>query len=220
LTLPDDDLEHRLFSGGNPLPGMEVRILDPDSGKDLPADVEGEVLYRGPGLFDGYHNAPELNAECFDQDGWFHSRDVGVLDADGRLTFRSRLKDMLKVGGENVGAAEIESVIAQHPGVEIVQVVGAPDARYVEVAVAFVQRRAGSQCTEQEIVRWCIGKIANFKVPRYVRFVEEWPLSGTKIRKADLRALIAAERASAGVSEAPPLSQLAGNAEALAPSGS
>ena len=220
LTMPDDDLEHRLFTGGNPLPGMEVRIVDPDSGEDLPADVEGEVLYRGPGLFDGYHNAPELNAECFDDAGWFHSKDVGVLDEGGRLTFRSRLKDMLKVGGENVGAAEIESVIAQHPGVEIVQVVSAPDARYVEVAAAFVQRKAGSPCTEQEIVRWCIGKIANFKVPRYVRFLDEWPLSGTKIRKADLRALIAEELTRAGVSEAPPLSEIAGGVEALATSSS
>lgn len=212
LTLPDDDLDHRLSTGGNPLPGMEVRIVDPDSGEDLAPDVEGEVLYRGPGLFDGYHNAPELNAECFDEHGWFHSKDVGVLDADGRLTFRSRLKDMLKVGGENVGAAEIEGVIAQHPAVEIVQVVGAPDARYVEVACAFVQRKAGADCGEREIVRWCVGKIANFKVPRYVRFVEEWPLSGTKIRKADLRALIGNELAAGGASEAPPLSEIVAEA--------
>lgn len=217
LTLPDDDLEHRLCTGGHPMPGMEVRIVDPDGGADVPANVEGEVLYRGPGLFDGYHNAPEMNAECFDGDGWFHSKDVGVLDDEGRLTFRSRLKDMLKVGGENVGVAEIESVIAQHPDVEIVNVVGTPDRRYVEVAVAFVQRRAGTSCTERDIVGWCMGRIASFKVPRYVRFVEEWPMSGTKVRKVDLRALIDAELAAAGVEEAPPLAEILDGAESTAP---
>jgi fatty-acyl-CoA synthase len=205
LSRPDDDLEHRFTTGGHPLPGMEVRIVDPETGVDLPPDVEGEVLYRGPDLFDGYYKSPELNARCFDADGWFHSRDVGVLDDDGRLTFRSRLKDMLKVGGENVGAAEIENVIAEHPAVLIIQVVAAPDARYVEVPAAFVQLKAGAECTADEIVAQCVGQIANFKVPRYVRFVDDWPMSGTKIRKVALRERIAAELDAAGITEAPPL---------------
>jgi fatty-acyl-CoA synthase len=214
LSTPEDDLDHRFTTGGHPLPGMEVRIVDPETGEDLPPDVEGEVLYRGPDLFDGYYKSPELNARCFDADGWFHSRDVGVLDDDGRLTFRSRLKDMLKVGGENVGAAEIENVIAEHPAVLIVQVVAAPDARYVEVPAAFVQLKAGAECTEDEIVQRCIGQIANFKVPRYVRLVGEWPMSGTKIRKVALREQIAAELEAAGITEAPPLASGAGGAAA------
>jgi fatty-acyl-CoA synthase len=196
LSVPDDPLEPRFTTGGHPLPGMEIRIVDPDTGADLPSDVEGEVLYRGPDLFSGYHKSPELNAECFDEDGWFHSKDVGTLDADGRLTFRSRLKDMLKVGGENVAAAEIENVIAEHPAVQIVQVVSAPDERYVEVPAAFVQLNPGATATAQDIVDQCAGRIASFKVPRHVRFVDDWPMSGTKIRKVALRERIRDELAA------------------------
>jgi fatty-acyl-CoA synthase len=210
LTLPDDDLEHRLRCGGAPLPGMEVRIVDPDTGEDLPPDTEGEVLYRGPDAFDGYYKADELNAECIDADGWFHSKDIGVMDDGGRLTFRSRLKDMLKVGGENVSAAEIEGVIAELPEVVIVQVVSAPDRRYVEVAAAFVQLRPGSTLSERDIIDACIGRIANFKVPRYVRFVSEWPMSGTKIRKTELRQMISDELTAEGPPEAPRLADLQG----------
>jgi fatty-acyl-CoA synthase len=203
LTLPDDDLEHRLRCGGAPLPGMEVRIVDPDTGEDLPPDTEGEVLYRGPDTFDGYYKADELNAECIDADGWFHSKDIGVMDDGRRLTFRSRLKDMLKVGGENVSSAEIEGVIAELPDVVIVQVVGAPDRHYTEVAAAFVQLRPGSTLSEQDIIDACVGRIANFKVPRYVRFVSEWPMSGTKIRKTELRDQISDELTTDGPPEAP-----------------
>jgi fatty-acyl-CoA synthase len=210
LTLPDDDLEHRLRCGGAPLPGMEVRVVDPETGVDLPPDTEGEVLYRGPDAFDGYYKADALNAECIDGDGWFHSKDVGVMDDGGRLTFRSRLKDMLKVGGENVSAAEIEGVIAELSDVVIVQVVSAPDRRYIEVAAAFVQLRPGSTLTERDIIDACVGRIANFKVPRYVRFVTEWPMSGTKIRKTDLRQTIEQELTADGISDAPPLTARSG----------
>ncbi|HEX4110231.1 MAG TPA: AMP-binding protein [Solirubrobacteraceae bacterium] len=203
LSLPDDDPEKAFTSGGHPMPGMEVRVIDPTTGEDLPTGQEGEVVYRGPHLFDGYHNAPEINARVFDEDGFFHSGDVGRLDEDGRLTFLSRLKDMLKVGGENVAAAEIESVIAGHPAVQIVQVVSAPDRRYVEVACAYVQLNAGHQAAEEDIIATCQGRIASFKVPRYVRFVTEWPMSGTKIRKVELRQRIADELRAAGIEEAP-----------------
>jgi fatty-acyl-CoA synthase len=203
LSRPDEEVEYCFTTGGHPMPGMEVRVVDPETGEDLPAESEGEVLYRGYSLFEGYYKAPDLNAECFDADGWFHSKDVGVLDPDGRLTFRSRLKDMLKVGGENVAAAEIESLIAEHPAVEIVQVVGVRDEKYVEVATAFIQLKSGATCTEDEIINSCIGQIATFKVPRYVRFIEEWPMSGTKIRKVELRQTIAAELDAAGITKAP-----------------
>ena len=114
-----------------------------------------------------------------------------------------RLKDMLKVGGENVAAAEIETFCSRHPAVEIVQVVSAPDARYAEVAAAFVQLRAGAEADEEELIDFCLGSIATFKVPRYVRFVDEWPMSGTKIQKFTLREQIAAELEEAGITEAP-----------------
>ena len=122
-----------------------------------------------------------------------HTGDVVTVDGAGRVTFRSRLKDMLKVGGENVAAAEIEDHLLTHPAVGVVAVVAAPDDRYVEVPAAFVQLAPGAHATPEELVAHCVGRIAAFRVPRYVRFVDEWPMSGTKIRKVDLRARIAEE---------------------------
>ena len=112
---------------------------------------------------------------------------------------------MLKVGGENVGAAEIEGHLATHPAVEIVQVVGVRDARYTEVPVAFVQLRAGAEASEDELIGYCLGAIATYKVPRYVRYVGDWPMSGTKIQKFRLREQITAELDAAGIAEAPKL---------------
>ena len=126
-----------------------------------------------------------------------HTGDVVTVDDAGRVTFRSRLKDMLKVGGENVAAAEIEDHLLTHPAVGVVAVVAAPDDRYVEVPAAFVQLAPGAHATAEELVAHCVGRIAAFRVPRYVRFVDEWPMSGTKIRKVDLRARIAEEIRSA-----------------------
>jgi fatty-acyl-CoA synthase len=126
-------------------------------------------------------------------DGFFHTGDLGFVDPDGRLVYAGRLKDMLKVGGENVSALEIEDYLAKHPAVQIVQVVGAPDPRYIEVPAAFVQLKSGAEATEQELIDFCVGRIASFKVPRYVRFVDEWPMSGTKIQKFVLREQITEE---------------------------
>ena len=133
---------------------------------------------RGPTRFLRYHDDPEQTALTIDENGWYHSGDLGRLDEVGRVSFVGRLKDMLKVGGENVAAAEIEAYLVTHPACEIVQVVAAPDARYDEVAAAFVQLKAGETVTEQELIDYCRGEIATFKVPRYVRFVDEWPMSG------------------------------------------
>jgi fatty-acyl-CoA synthase len=156
-------------------------------------------------MFDGYYREPELTATAIDAGGFFHTGDLGALDEDGRVLYRGRLKDMLKVGGENVGAAEIEDYLATHEAVDIVQVVGVRDARYDEVPAAFVQLRAGSSATGQELIEYCLGAIATFKVPRYVRFVEDWPMSGTKIQKFRLREQLTAELDAAGIAEAPKL---------------
>ena len=121
-----------------------------------------------------------------------------MADEAGRLRFLSRLKDMLKVGGENVAAAEVEGFLAEHPAVGIVQVVGAPDARYGEVPAAFVQLRPGTTATEADLIAFCTGRIATFKVPRYVRFVAEWPMSGTKVQKFRLREQITTELQAGG----------------------
>jgi fatty-acyl-CoA synthase len=129
--------------------------------------------------------------------------DVATMDPDGRVTFVSRLKDMLKVGGENVSAAEVESYLLRHPAIGIVQVVSAPDDYYVEVPAAFIQLKPGAMATEEEIIAFCVEKIATFRVPRYVRFITEWPMSGTKIKKAILRDMIAADLKDKGITRAP-----------------
>lgn len=200
-----DPLERRVTTGGPPLPGMECRVVDPATGADVPPGTEGELLYRGSNCFDGYLHNEELTAEAFDSDGWFHTGDIATMDEAGRVTFVSRLKDMLKVGGENVSAAEVESYLVRHQAVNIVQVVGAPDDYYVEVPVAFIELKDGQTATEEEIIEFCLGRIASYRVPRYVRFVKEWPMSGTKIKKYVLRERIAAELREKGITQAPQL---------------
>ena len=124
---------------------------------------------------------------------------------DGYLRYEGRLKDALKVGGENVSPLEVEDFIRGHPAVSIVQVVGAPDERYGEVVAAFIELRPGLTATEEEIVGFCLDRIATFKVPRYVRFVEEWPMSGTKIAKRVLAERLAVELRDAAITSAPPV---------------
>jgi fatty-acyl-CoA synthase len=199
----DDDEENRLTTGGHLMPGMEARVVDPESRADLPPATPGELIFRGAHAFDGYFRDPEVTAATIDADGWVRSGDLVVQDADGRLTFVSRLKDMLKVGGENVAAAEVEGHLLGHPAVSIVAVVAAPDAYYGEVPAAFVQLKEECTATEEELVEFCVGQIATYRVPRYIRFVTEWPMSGTKIQKHVLRARIAEELAAAGITEAP-----------------
>ena len=203
LGVPEDSLEARTTTSGKPLRDIEVRVVDPETGEERPRGEPGELVVRGPTRFMRYHDDPESTAETIDAEGWYHSGDLGRQDSEGRISFAGRLKDMLKVGGENVSAAEVEGLLVEHPAVEIVQVVGARDAKYVEVAAAFVQLREGTTCTEKELIDFCRGKIATFKVPRYVRFVDEWPMSGTKIQKFRLREQLAAELDEAGITEAP-----------------
>ncbi len=203
MTTPGDPLGLRVTTGGFPLPGMEVRIADLETGQVAPPGVRGEIRFRGTSRFLGYYKDPEATAKVIDADGWFASGDLGEMDADGRVAYRGRIKDMLKVGGENVASLEIESYLLRHPAISVCAVVGAPDAYYDEVPVAYVQLAPGAELTEQELVDFCVDRIATFKIPRYVRFVDSWPMSGTKIRKVELRARIAEELAAAGITEAP-----------------
>jgi fatty-acyl-CoA synthase len=202
MSHPTDDDETRLHTHGPPLPGVELRTVDP-AGVDVAPGERGELLVRGFGRFAGYYGDPEATAAAIDSDGWLHTGDLGVIDAQGRHTFIGRLKDMLKVGGENVAAAEVEDYLVTHPAVAIAQVVAAPDDRYGEVPAAFVELVPGESVAEDELIAYCVGRIATFKVPRYVRVVDEWPMSGTKIRKGDLRAVIARELDERGIHEAP-----------------
>jgi fatty-acyl-CoA synthase len=181
---PDDGREDRLSRLGRPLPGVDVRVIGED-GRDVAPGIIGEVLLRGPTLCSGYYKDPEKTASAL-RDGWLRTGDRGTLDARGSLMFHGRLKDVLKVGGENVGALEIETVVGMHPAVKGCAVIGVPDRRLEEVPVVFVELRPHAEATEEQVVAFCNGKLASFKIPRRVYFVAEWPMSATKIDKPAL----------------------------------
>jgi acyl-CoA synthetase (AMP-forming)/AMP-acid ligase II len=191
LTLADvnEDAEARMKTIGYPVPGVEARLWDVASDAPAPPGGTGEIQVRGFSIFTGYHKSPEKNREVMLADGWFRTGDLGMWDAAGRLVFRGRDKDMLKVGGENVAAVEIEALLATHPAVAVAQVVGVPDERLTEVPAAFIELYPGAALTPDAMVAWCRGKIANFKLPRHVRVVSasEWPMSATKMQKAKLK---------------------------------
>ncbi|RYE38483.1 MAG: AMP-dependent synthetase [Hyphomicrobiales bacterium] len=197
-SMPDDSLEQCLSTGGKPLRGITYRIVDPESGESVGPGVVGEIQCWGTNLFREYFRDPEVTEASF-VDGWFRTGDLGVIDELGQLTFTGRLKDMLKVGGENVAAGEIEDYLRRHPAVFEAQVVGVRDGYYGQVPAAFVQLRPGHEVTERELIDFCLGQIATFRIPRYVRFVTEYPMSGTKIQKFVLAERIAAELDAAGI---------------------
>ena len=190
---PDESETLRITRLGRPLPGLEVKIVAPDSGEEVATGERGEALVRGYSVLEGYHKDPHKTAEAIDAEGWFHTGDIGSLDGNGTIMFHGRYKDMLKVGGENVAAAEIEALLGRHPAVKLAQVVGIPDAKYSEVPAAFVELNPGSSASEAELLRFCQGEVATFKIPRVVRFIEEWPMSSSKIQKFKLRTQLVSE---------------------------
>lgn len=189
-----DSVEQRIETCGRPFDGIEVRIVDPDSLAVLPAETRGEIQVRGPTLFSGYYKDEAKTLATLLPDGWLRTGDLGALTAEGRIRYLGRIKDMLKVGGENVAAIEIESHLMTHPAVKQAQVIGIADDRLQEVAAAFIELQPGSELTAEEAVRHCVGRIASFKVPRYVVFVTDWPMSTTKIQKFALRDRLGAAR--------------------------
>jgi fatty-acyl-CoA synthase/long-chain acyl-CoA synthetase len=146
---------------------------------------------------DGYYGDPEKTAAALDDERWLHTGDLYRRTAEGSLIFNGRLKDMLKVGGENVAALEVEGFLCEHPAVKLAEVVGAPDERLDEVPVAFVELEPGSDLCPDDLIEWAKGKIASYKVPRavYIMDREDWPMSATKVDKRALRARLAANRA-------------------------
>ncbi|MBT3830003.1 MAG: acyl--CoA ligase [Gammaproteobacteria bacterium] len=183
---PDESLEQRLHTCGKPMPGLLAKIVDPDTLEEKPAGEQGEILLKGYAVFDGYYKAVEKNQEAF-ADGWFRTGDLCAIDADGGIEFHGRIKDMLKVGGENVAALEIESFLLTHPSVIMAQVIGVPDDRLSEVACAYIELHDDESMTAEDLIAFCKGKISSFKIPRHVRFISEWPMSSTKIQKFVLR---------------------------------
>lgn len=188
---PSETLEQRLDACGTPFPGITVKVVHPDSLEELPVDQRGELWIKGYAVFGGYYKSPEKNAETF-HDGWFRTGDLCSLDDRGAIRFHGRIKDMLKVGGENVAALEIESFLARHPAIKMAQVIGVPDPRLQEVPVAFVELLPGEAASAEDVIGFCKGQLASFKVPRAVYFVTEWPMSSTKVQKFKLREMIAA----------------------------
>ncbi|MEQ8857580.1 MAG: class I adenylate-forming enzyme family protein [Pseudomonadales bacterium] len=186
---PDESLDERLHTCGVPFPGLEVRITDPETLEEVAPGERGELWVRGYSVFSGYHKSPEKNAESF-HDGWLRTGDLCSVTARDAICYHGRIKDMLKVGGENVAALEIESWLARHPAVQLAQVIGREDARLQEVPVAFVELAPGASATEAELIDHCRAGLASFKVPRAVRFVDEWPMSSTKVQKFKLRELL------------------------------
>jgi len=177
----------RLGSAGRVLPAFSMRVVD-DAGRTLPPGKVGEIVVSGPGVMSSYWRAPELTASTL-RDGWLHTGDLGVFDADGFVSVVGRLKDMIITGAENVFAGEVESALMYHPAVQAAAVIGVPDSTWGESVHAVVVMRPGHSATEADLIEHCRTRIARYKCPRTVSFRASLPLSGVgKVRKVDLLA--------------------------------
>ena len=173
---------------GRPMPGVEIGIRQPNRKEFLPVGERGEVCFRGWCITKGYFHDPEKNAEALDEQGWFRTGDLGVIGKDGYLRLVGRIKEMIRVGGENVAAAEIESVLLEHHAVKQAVAVGMADPRLAEVVAVFVELKTGEQATETELIDFCRRRLASFKVPRRVEIVHDWPMTGAgKIQRFVLK---------------------------------
>ncbi|MCL6640381.1 MAG: AMP-binding protein [Candidatus Rokubacteria bacterium] len=199
----DEPAALRALPGIRPVPGLEVRVVHPESGAACAADEEGELQFRGPRVTRGYWGKPEETARAFTEDGWFRSGDLGVRTAEGHLIFRGRLREVLRISHHMVATGEIEAFLMSHPDVHQAFVVGIPDPRTGEAAAAFVILRLGARLTEEALLAFCRGRIASFKIPRLVRFVADVPRTpgphGDKVQRALLREQA---RREAGLKEA------------------
>jgi fatty-acyl-CoA synthase len=187
-TRYDDSLEAKVETVGRPLPGVEVTIRNPETGEECPVGIHGEFCCRGYNTMKGYYKLPEETAACIDAQGWLHSGDLGVKDGAGYFRVTGRIKDMIIRGGENVYPKEIEDFLYTMPGVKDVQVVGIASKRYGEEAGAFIILHPGAAITEDQVRDYCRGRISRFKIPKYVFFVDSYPLTPSgKIQKFILR---------------------------------
>ncbi|MFC1847971.1 AMP-binding protein [Chloroflexota bacterium] len=166
----------------------ELKIVDPDTGTEVPPGTQGEIRTRGWYVMKDYYKQPEETAKAFDENGWFHTGDLGTMDENGYIKITGRLKDMFITGGANAYPAEIESFLMTHPKISMVAVSGVPDRRMGEVAMAFVKLKEGQTATEEEIITFAREKMANYKAPKYVKFVDDFPMTATgKIQKFILK---------------------------------
>jgi fatty-acyl-CoA synthase len=193
-TVAGDSLEKRVGTTGRVHPHVEVKIIDPAGGRTVPRGEPGELLTRGYSVMRGYWDEPERTAEAIDAARWMHTGDLATMDEDGYVNIVGRSKDMVIRGGENIYPREVEEFLMGHEGVEDVAVFGVPDPRYGEELMACVRLAAGGSCTEEDLRELCRGRIAHYKVPRHIRFVDEFPMTVTgKVQKFKMRDAAVAE---------------------------
>lgn len=188
-TMVDDDLERRTATVGRAHPHVEVKVVDPGSGRIVPRGQAGELCTRAYSVMQGYWRDDERTREVVDDEGWMHTGDLAVMRADGYCVVTGRIKDLIIRGGENLSPREIEDFLHTHPDIDDVQVVGVPDHRYGEEVCACIRMRPGRQVLDADAVRrFCSGRIAHYKIPRYVHLVDNFPMTANgKVRKVDLR---------------------------------
>jgi fatty-acyl-CoA synthase len=188
-TRADDSLDRRVSTVGRVGPHLEVKVIDPETGRTVPRGTPGELCTRGYSVMTGYWNQPDKTAEAVDAAHWMHTGDLAVMDADGYLAITGRIKDMVIRGGENIYPREIEEFLYTHPDILDAQVIGVPDAKYGEELMVWVRLRAGAkELTAESLREFCTGKLAHYKIPRYVHIVDEFPMTVTgKVRKVEMR---------------------------------
>jgi fatty-acyl-CoA synthase len=187
-TRTEDPLELKVSTVGRVLPNVELKIVDIETGAELPPGKQGELCTRGYLVMKGYYKMPEETAKAIDAEGWLHTGDLAVMDENGYCKITGRIKNMIIRGGENIYPREIEEFLYTHPKISDIQVYGVPDRKYGEQVMAAIVLKKGAEMTEEEVREYCRGKIANYKIPRYVRFVDCYPMTASgKIQKFKLR---------------------------------
>jgi fatty-acyl-CoA synthase len=188
-TRSDDSLDRRVSTVGRVGPHLEVKVIDPETGRTVPRGTPGELCTRGYSVMIGYWNQPDKTAEAVDAAHWMHTGDLAVMDSEGYLAITGRIKDMVIRGGENIYPREIEEFLYTHPDILDAQVIGVPDAKYGEELMVWVRLRADApELTADALRAFCAGQLAHYKIPRYVHIVEEFPMTVTgKVRKVEMR---------------------------------
>jgi fatty-acyl-CoA synthase len=187
-TTSDTPFDKRVSTVGQVHPHQEVKIIDPETGLVVKRGEKGELCTRGYSVMLGYWNDEEKTRQAIDKARWMHTGDLATIDDEGYVNIVGRIKDMIIRGGENIYPKEIEAFLLTHPKVNNVQVIGVPDEKYGEAVMAWIKVHEGVRITEQELIDFCKGKIAHYKIPKYFKFVEECPKTVTgKIRKVEMR---------------------------------
>ncbi len=193
-TAPDDPIEKRVATVGRVQPHIEIKIVDPESGAIVPRGERGELCTRGYSVMRGYWDNETATREAIDEAGWIHSGDLATMDEEGYVSIVGRIKDMIIRGGENIYPREIEEYLMTHPGIEVAQVIGVPSRKYGEEVMAWIKPKPGVTLTEEELIAYCKGRIATYKIPRYWKFVDAFPLTVTgKVQKFRMREIAVRE---------------------------